>query len=292
MKVLVTGANGFIGRAFCAEAIRRGHEVLGLVRSADRPLPWQAAVGSLENAPWSTIASFQPQALVHLSWIATPGVYLTSPENAALVTQSQAFLKRLAQEGVKRVVAAGTCIEYAASGDPLHESTSALHATYPYSQAKAKLREWLEAEGGSLGFVAAWARIFYPYGPGEHQGRLPTLLMRRLANGESVELRTPDSIKDYIYIDDLAASLCSIMESSVTGSVNVGSGHGVRISDLALTMAEIVGADASVVRHAEGVTVDPWPVQIADISRLESIASRPATSLHEGLTRLARSLGY
>ena len=160
----------------------------------------------------------------------------------------------------------------------------------PYSRAKGSLGQWLEDVSPALEVTSAWLRIFYPYGPGEHSSRLPSLLMRKLSAGVSTELRTPDSIKDYIFLDDLAACVAAVLESSLTGPVNVGSGMGVRIWDLALAAAAVLKVDAALLTRAHPVASDPWPVHIADPSRLHQIGWAPTTSLKTGLAKLAESL--
>lgn len=289
MRIFVTGANGFLGQAFCAEAVARGHQVLGLCRQAC-DVKFETCIGSLEAPPWSAIEKFQPESVVHLAWMATPGTYLNSPENDQLLSQSKDFIQGLAKRAVKRVIGAGTCIEYAPSEEPLRERKSPLQPTFPYSRAKAALGQWLEDMSPALGITSAWLRIFYPYGPGEHPSRLPSLLMQKLSAGTAIELRTPDSIKDYIFLDDLAACISAVLESSLTGPVNAGSGIGVRIWDLALAAAQVLNAESSLVTRANPVTADPWPVQIADLGRLREIGWQPRTPLKTGLARLAQSL--
>src|SRR5258706_3085677 len=103
MKILVTGATGFIGSAFCRRALRHGHSVAGLIRPAKNPpaeistgekMTWLA--GTLAALPWKSIEQFQPDVCVHLAWIATPGVYLESPENEQHLQWSLDMVQRLA----------------------------------------------------------------------------------------------------------------------------------------------------------------------------------------------------
>ena len=292
MRIFVTGANGFIGRAFCRVATARGHQVLGLCRGANTtaPLECQTVTGSLEDPPWNAIEQFQPEAALHLAWIATPGVYLDSSENDVLVTQSQALFRGLAKRGVRYLAGTGTCIEYAASPDPMLEMDSPLNPTFPYSRAKAALSTWLLETEAALGVRSSWFRIFYPYGVGEHPNRLPTLIIRKLAARQPMALRTPDSIKDYVHVEDLAVALCLAIEAGVTGPVNLGSGTGVSITHLAKTIADILGVDAGLVTRADPLTPDPWPIQIADVTRLRKLGWKPATDLRTGLRTLAEAL--
>lgn len=292
MRVLVTGANGFIGRAFCKQAASRGHEVLGMVRGASEHehLDVPTVVGTLDQAPWTAIREFAPDAVLHLAWTAAPGAYLNSPENEVLLEQSKAFLRGCLDAGIPHLAAAGSCGEYAPSADLLSESHSALAGGFPYSEAKLALCRWLEAEA-RWPRTWTWLRIFYPYGPGEHPRRLPSLLMRQLSAGQTVGLRTPDSVKDYVFIDDLAVAMWVCLESGLTGPVNLGSGQGVRIRDLARRIACVIGANVSLVENADPSQIDPRPTQVADMDRLVAVGWRPKTQLEDGLRSLAMSLG-
>jgi dTDP-6-deoxy-L-talose 4-dehydrogenase (NAD+) len=292
MKLFVTGATGFVGRALCRVATARGHEVLGLHRESTAALPpgCRSAVGALASVPWPVIEGFRPDAVVHAAWIATPGVYLTSPENSALVEQSQAMLRGLIDRGVKHVAAVGTCLEYAASTQPLDEERSAIAPSFPYSMEKVRLHEWLSAEAGRRAAASTWFRLFYPYGVGEHAKRLPTELFQHLRRGEALFLKTPRSVKDYIYIDDVASGICHALETRLIGAVNLGSGRGVSIDELARRIATTFGFDPALVRHADAPGVDAMPVAVANIAKLRSTGWSPDTSLDEGLRRLAASL--
>lgn len=290
MKLFVTGATGFVGGAFCREAARAGHEVMALCRGERAPAACRKVSGSLENPPWREIGAFAPEAAVHLAWVATPGVYLDSPENEKLVDLSAGLFENLCDIGVRHIVAAGTCIEYAPSDLPLNEKTSPLAPSFPYSRAKVATAGRLREIADTAGAKWSWARIFYPYGPGEHPGRMPTSLFRKLKAGERVELKTPGSVKDYIFIDDLASGLLSMLESGLAGAVNLGSGEGIAIRDLAAEIADIAGAPRDLIAEADPPAVDPFPVTVADIAGLKSTGWRPRYSLREGLERLSSAL--
>jgi dTDP-6-deoxy-L-talose 4-dehydrogenase (NAD+) len=292
MRLFVTGATGFVGRAVVAAATARGHEVLALCRpnGATAPPGCRSAVGSLDDPPWRAIEDFRPHAALHLAWTATPGVYLTSPENWTLVERSQSLFRGLVDHGVGHVAGVGTCLEYAPSNDPLDERRSPLGPLFPYSKAKAQLFEWLELEAAKIGATWTWFRLFYPYGVGEHGKRLPTDLIEHLRAGKTLFLKTPHSIKDYVYVADVAEAICRVLEAGMSGPVNLGTGRGVSIHDLAQTIARLVGRDPALVRHDERPTPDAMPVAVADVSRLGSLGWTPPTALDQGLGRLIGSL--
>jgi nucleoside-diphosphate-sugar epimerase len=293
MRILITGANGFIGQAVCGAALRRGHEILRFVRRVVQvpPPSAQIIVGTLDEPPWSAIESFAPDVVLHLAWIASPAEYLTSPENERLLQQSQRFLTACVEMGVQHVSAAGTCLEYADSTISLNEFQSPLASTYAYSAAKVALYRWLETTMTTSDCKWTWFRIFYPYGPGEHPKRLPTMLIRHLAARQPVLLRTPSSVKDYLFIDDLAFAICVALEQGLTGPVNLGSGTGVQVRNMAKEIARLLGADPALVNEAEPPVCDSRPMQVADTGRLNALGWNAVTPLAQGLQLLARSLG-
>lgn len=289
MRILVTGASGFIGRAFCRVAVSRGHRVQALARAASRVLPGvEVTNGSLESTRWDEVEQFAPEAALHLAWIATPGEYLTSAENEVWLRQSIAWCERLLALGPVRLAAAGTCIEYAASPDPLHEEDSPLAPAFPYSKAKAELWRWLKRAAGAAS--ATWFRVFYPFGPGEHPSRVCSSLIRQLRGREPVTLRTPGSVKDYIFIDDAAMAICRSLEERLSGPVNVGTGRGISILDLGTEIARLLGVDPALVRPAAIPAEDPTPFVVADVGRLRGIGWSPQTSMTDGLRKLIESL--
>jgi nucleoside-diphosphate-sugar epimerase len=288
MKIFVTGSSGFIGRAFCRAAIAAGHDVLGLCRSPTTQLSsgCQMLVGDLAHLPWEEVRRFTPDALLHLAWIVTPGAYLNSPENDTLIGQSEDLFKRAMDFGVRHLAAAGTCIEYAPTEQPLKEHASPLAPAFTYSRAKMATSRMLETVAMEREVLWTWFRIFYCFGEGEHPDRIASWIMRKLAAGESVEVKTPDSVKDYIHVDDVASAMLWCLEKKITGPVNVACGHGIRILDLAQKIAQVVQAEPSLVSGANPPAHDPFPTTVADISRLKDTGWTPRLSLAQGLEHM------
>jgi len=289
MRILVSGATGFIGRAFCQEAVRRGHQILALTRDPTAQIApdVEIAVGSLAETPWDQVGRFAPDAALHLAWVTGPGRYLRSPENEQWLELSKAWCSRLIKLGVPHFAGAGTCIEYAASKEPLNEDTSPLASLFPYSAAKVALYEWLRE---LIVIDWSWFRVFYPYGSGEHPNRYTSMMVRDLRAGKTLALNTPDSIRDYIEIRDVAAALCHALESRLLGAVNVGTGSGITIESLALRLAGLLRADKNLIGRNPNAASDPTPVIVADAGRLRRSGWKPLVGIDEGLQRLIDSM--
>ncbi len=135
-------------------------------------------------------------------------------------------------------VVLGTCIEYAMQGEILSETTSRIDPTTVYARCKndlrIKLENWLTLEKSSL----CWARVFYPYGIGEHPARLCSSLIKKILAGQPTILKTPNSVKDYVYLDDLADAILAVVENRTSGSINIGTGIGIRVGSIAQIIAK------------------------------------------------------
>ena len=294
-NILITGASGFIGSAFLRLALERGYLALALTRKAHNELDMPVAPslhwmrGPLSAPPWDRICFFQPQTCVHCAWVTTPGAYLESPENEALVASSLEFLRGAMDIGVKRILVLGTCAEYASTDQPCVESQTPIAPATAYARAKNLLRVTLQGETRKRGVELVWARVFYPYGPGEAHERLASSIIGKLSRAELVELRTPASVKDYIYCDDLARALLLVLESKFTGPINLGTGVGVSVREIAETLARLLGKP-ELIRVAPPTAEDALGSRVADSSQLRALGWRPQVPLEAGLARLIASL--
>jgi nucleoside-diphosphate-sugar epimerase len=296
VRILLTGSTGFIGAAFSRLAVARGHEVAGLVRPG-RAIPAGLAFassvrwlrGTLTEAPWREIGSFGPEVCVHAAWISTPGVYLESPENQRLVESSLDFLRRTLDAGVRRLVVLGTCIEYEIGPAPLSEERTPIAPSTTYARCKHELHLRLAAELSGRQVTLCWPRLFTLYGPGEHPARLCTSIIESLRRNQPIRLRTPDSTRDYIYIDDVARALLLLAEHSFAGAINVGTSEGISVRAIAEKLSCLL-SKPGLVQFAASPAPDPFSPVVGEVSKLRALGWRPEVDFDEGLRRLVKHL--
>ena len=322
MKILLTGPTGFIGKAFIRLGRARGHQIAGLIIPSEnipeeftiQPSTLRWLRGSLDEAPWEEIAAFGPEVCVHMAWITTPGVYLEAPENERFRDASLRFLRKLQEMGELKdrgrgrgregdeinhqlstinsppyILALGSCIEYEPSDQPLSEDYSPIAPATLYARCKNDLRIALEIEAKTRGFGLCWARVFYPYGPGEHPSRLCSSIIQKLARNEKIVLKTPNSTKDYIYITDLAAALLTVLEKKFLGPINLGTGTGVSIKEIAKAVAKQMGK-LDLIEEAGHADPDPLPYVVANASKLRSLGWRPEWTMEKGLAKMVEDM--
>ncbi len=298
MRILLTGAAGFIGSAFARKALAHGHEIAGLTRRD--PLAQQRAVGrearnlvwfsgSLQDVPWAEIESFRPEACVHCAWSTAPTFTYDSPGHFQYVEWSRNFLDRVVVLGARYVLGLGTCLEYRIGPAPLVEDRTPLDPLGPYAQSKHAMRAWLEENSQLKHFQFCWGRGFYVYGAGEDPTRLCSSLIQSLRHGEPVLLKTPGSVKDYVYMEDVAAALLLLLEKRAVGSFNIGTGVGITVLDLAQTVAAMLNK-SGLVQKAQKEIPDPLGFVVADSTKLRSLGWSPEYDLKRGLACVSAAL--
>lgn len=270
MRIFLTGQEGFIGGEVLRQARAAGHEVMGL----EKPF-------RMENPPWEAIKAFAPDVCIHCAWIATPGEYLESPENTRHREWSLGMIRGLAALGTKRVVVAGTCAEYGPSDLPLHEEEESAPSTL-YGREKNHLRMQLCEEASVSGLELVWARIFYPYGPGEHPERLVSFLIRNALEGRESVLKQPGAVRDYIHVQDIAQALLLLAEKGEPGIFNIGTGRGVRLSEIRRLVETACGR--SLARTGSSDLAETKDKVVADVSRISALGWNPRFDIKEGLS--------
>ena len=273
MRILLTGAGGFIGSHVARELLRAGHEVHASVREgsdlrrvADLPA-LRVHRGPLDQVP------VRPDLLVSLAWIATPGKYLEGPENLDCLRETRSLLSKVEC----RAVVAGTCFEFDTSLGRLRED-SPVKPTTLYARCKDELRREVETRHDS-----AWVRFFYQYGPWEDERRLVPAVIRALLKGQEAKVSPGGQRRDFLHVEDVASAVRAVAESRLTGCVNVGSGEAPTVKEIVTTIGEAVGRPEllrfGAVPYYEG---EPMLI-VADNAKLRTSGWSPRWGLTEGL---------
>jgi len=293
MQVFVTGASGFIGAHVTRALLAGGHAVTALAMPGDSLWRLKEATGKFsvvtgliaeKDTLRRALNEFRPEACIHLAWFAEPGRYLSSPENISSLTDSLSLLNELIQAGCHQVIMVGTCAEYDTDKGFLREDTPARPTTlYAATKLSACLIGQQLAAAAQINF--AWGRIFYPYGPQEDPRRLVPAAICALQQGRSFPATLGEQVRDYIYIEDVAAAFRVLLEKEASGVFNISSGAPVTIRQLLESIAMLVGrADLT---QFGALAYRDWepPFICGDNNRLKQLGWRPEFTLSQGLSQ-------
>lgn len=271
-RVLLTGASGFIGRAATVSLLRRGFEVHAVGRrplETVRTIQWHR-LDLFDNGSGmeALMVAVRPDYLLHLAWYAEPGKYWQAGENVDCLHASLRLLREFHAAGGRRAVMAGTCAEYEwTQAAPLREGDRCLPTTL-YGVCKNALQEVLAAYSAQHKLSSAWGRIFFPYGPYEQPVRLIPDIVCSILQGRVARCTSGEQVRDFIHVDDAAEAFAALLASNVTGAVNVGSGHGIAVRDVAQKVVERLGRPDLLQLGALPTRKDEPPSLVADVRRL------------------------
>lgn len=285
MRVLLTGASGFLGRPALEALIGRGHEVLALSRKPAPPrLPaevrWHRSDLNEPDSYRTAVSDFAPDSALHLAWEGIPDFGL--PTCLRNLANGAVLGEILFQAGCRHLAVSGSCWEYGKVSGRIAEDCRPVTPGI-FAASKTSQRTLLEVLATAAGATLAWGRVFYPYGPRQKASSLAPTLCRAVIGGENPVLKTPAVVNDFLYVDDTAEALVLLAETPVGGVFNVGSGVGTPVGALADMLLRLAGRPEAFgpAAAADGSHAGFF----ADIAALEALGWRPRTGLEEGLRR-------
>lgn len=310
MRVLVTGAGGFVGRWACAALAEAGHRVIPCVRDTSRGSPElenlaQAGVGAPirldldEDATIEAALATGPDAILHLAAIASGAQARRAPVrawqvNAVGTVRLAGHLERLPRP--PRVVFASTGEVYGrGTGRPSRE-TDPTRPCSPYAGSKLAAEVALAEAAERTGLPVVLARCFAQTGPGQTRDYVVPAFVARILEASrtgqtSISVGNLDPVREFIDVRDVAVALRLLVEHEhVTGPVNVARGEGTSLTTLLERIQAVAGwrgtavVDPSLVRQAD------IPYLVGDGSLLAGLGWRAERSLDASIADVLTNL--
>ncbi|WP_295234416.1 NAD-dependent epimerase/dehydratase family protein [Sediminibacterium sp.] len=240
MKILVTGATGFIGNYVVNELVFNGDEVIVLGRDIEKAshFNWFKKVMFIHYEFGEIISEeiFEKikgvDKLINLSWSGLPNYNsIEHIENNLL--QQYYFIKQLVLFNIRDITVTGTCFEYGNVNGPL-DSRMQSNPTNPYALAKDTLRKMLQFLQKEQDFNLKWVRLFYMYGKGQSKHSILSQLDNAIDGGlTEFNMSGGEQLRDYLPIESVTKDLIRFakMDSNL-GVVNLASGIPISIRKL------------------------------------------------------------
>lgn len=304
-RVLVTGADGFLGSHLVERLLDRGAVVAALVRPSSvsgtvgfrlRNLaPVQSALAEVVAADVASadatdrIVEWRPQVLFHLAAEAYVERSFRHPREVMRTNLggTEAVLHAMRREpGIERLAVASSSEIYGGTRGAAIDEDHPLEPSSPYAASKVAADRLAYAHHRTYGTPVAIVRPFNTFGPRHPYDVIPKFVARALRGDPLVIYGDGAQSRDFTYVDDMVDAFL-VMGShpdAVGRAVNFGTGEAVSIARLARLVVEIAGS-SSPIEHG--------PARAAEVERLCCDASlaarlfgwRSRVSLPEGLAR-------
>lgn len=237
MRIVVTGATSFIGRAVVEELLEKRHQVFAAVRpdSAGRGeleamqretggqltvLPVDlSACGTLDRHP---ALEGRADLWLHLGWEGSGSANRTNPEiQAHNIGYALEALGAAARLGCTRFLFSGSQAEYGIA-DGLMREDSPCHPVSEYGKDKLEVCRRAGERAAELGITYLHARIFSVYGPGDHPWSLVSSCVDTFLKGGHMEFGACTQLWNYLYIKDAVRAITGLLlAKSPSGVYNV-----------------------------------------------------------------------
>jgi UDP-glucose 4-epimerase len=297
MRVLVTGASGFLGRAVVKKLIGNGHHVTGTSTNG-KPLldlvPSGASAGTLEWIAWKAENSSQPDVdmeeidgIIHLAISRSGKSVLDSASVMSNlgVTAPLAFLDRVRMDRIPVVLAgSGDCV---AAGPQVASETDINVAPLNYYGACKGAMELLARIHWEAGLPVSVVRPVHPYGPGG-DAFLINRLAERIRGNETITIEGENGIlTNPVWIDDAANGFVMALEQRASGLFQLGSSEVIGLRTIIEKLSSLLGISSHinpVDRHPPG-----GHAGYTDLARSQ-LGWLPTVEIDEGLSHLVKNL--
>jgi len=289
MRVLVSGAGGFVGKKLIEELDSRGFETSGFDLDVD--VAKAAAVHT-------RIEESRPDVVIHLAAISSIAATFADPGAAFRVnflgTRNVLSACQRHVPGCRILfISSGSVYGTAAPGAPPFTEASTLFAESPYARTKAA-GDLLAREYCARGLSVVRARPFNHTGAGRPDAFVESSFARQVAEIESgtrppqLEVGNLDSVRDFLHVDDVIDAYCRLIDPKVVdGAYNVASGTGIRVGDLLDRLLELAGLTDQVQISVDPSRFRPTDRAVGESGKLRDATGwRPRADLSSALTEL------
>ena len=232
MKIVITGANGYIGSNLAKLCLDSGHDVVA-VDINNEYIDTRATYVKLDIFR-QNIDFFnrfgQPDALIHLAW--KNGFVHNDESHINDLPCHYSFLKSIIDSGIKYLSVLGTVHEVGYYEGAVDENTPCKPMSL-YGVAKNALRQSVELLVSNKNIAFHWLRAYYIVGNDLRSNSVFGKLLKKSQDGvKTFPLNSGKNKYDFITIDELSKQiLMATLQNRINGTINVCSGNPISLGD-------------------------------------------------------------
>jgi nucleoside-diphosphate-sugar epimerase len=268
MRIVITGASGFLGGAVFRQLTAEGFDCLGVSRA---DFPGLHRVASYADTPAG-------ECLIHCA--ETNDRSLANAGGEALEEAARYTLSALLTKGFRHVVYASSAVLYGDRWTTPRKVNDPVTVTDTYTRIKRMSEISVLEHGGSV------VRLANLYGPGMAATNVLSHILNQLGQYRTITMHALDPVRDFLWIDDAVSALSILSEQQIAGVFNVGSGQGISIGELVGLAQRAAGTHQSV----SGLrTLDQPSHLVLDITATrQHLGWSPQTFLEVGVRKLMK----
>lgn len=304
MRVLVTGADGFVGRHLVPRLLARGDEVGAACRPGGAPLEAGAATRIsfelTEDASVRAALAYDPDAVVHLAAVASTrearqdpgGAWVVNAAGTARLAEAMASRRESGGRDALLLVVSSGEVYGAGTGVPRREDDPPAPLS-PYAASKVGAEVAALEVHRRTGLRVAIARPFTHTGPGQDPRFVLPAFVRRLRAARAEGARVVptgnlDPVRDLLDVRDVVEAYVALLGAGEPGEVyNVARGEGESLRSLFHRLADLIGVAAEPQPSAELARARDIPHMVGDAGKLRRATGwAPAISLEATLRGL------
>lgn len=298
---IVTGAAGFLGKALVQKLSSAGARVVGIDRLANDGGCFAAgAYHRVDVLDLDDLVSVLHQhsgaadgsvVVFHLMGQANVGACAADPLDAFLlnVIGTANVLEACRRTGIRRLVFPSSALVYDTPVAATIDEEAPVNPRSIYAATKLAAESMLSGYASEFGFCCRVARLGNVYGPGATGDSIVAIVLRQVAAGGPIALRSLAPVRDFVFRDDVAHGLVALAlvdDDPGFAVFNLASGVPTAIRDLVVTACRVADLDTEVVERAPGPD-DLRDRIVLSVNRMADCARwRPAWSLEEGLSAM------
>lgn len=285
MKILLTGASGFLGSALALHWHKAGHQVSLLLRPTSKPDRLHGLYSSFDISRPTTdaqvtefVKQVQPEVVVH-----TACAYGRQGESSLQLFDTNLRLGLVILQDLQKTAQPVTFIN---TGSALAPDVS------PYALSKNQFAQWgcmlSTQSGGQLRFVNVLLQ--HMYGPGDDASKFTTHILHACKRNDPVIKLTPGAqARDFIYIDDVVSAYDTLLKQryqlDTAQDIEVGSGVAPSIRQFIETAHRLTASQTELLFGALPYRANEAMHCVANVARMAELGWEPTFDLHAGLKK-------